>query len=74
MNAWKPPHLACARTGALVSLANRAIAPREPGVVDITYLGQSGADAAAMNDALRIFEARAGPPMRAIRHTRLIGL
>ena len=35
----------------------RIIAPPESGVIEISYLGQSGAEAAAMNDAFRIFEA-----------------
>ena len=35
----------------------RAIAPNEPGVVEISYLGQAGVDASAMNDAFRVFEA-----------------
>jgi multiple sugar transport system permease protein len=35
----------------------RSIRPNEPGVVEIYYLGQSGADAAAMNDAFRVFES-----------------
>lgn len=33
------------------------MAPSEAGVVEISYLGQSGAEAAAMNDAFHIFEA-----------------
>ena len=58
MNAWKTVATLLVLGVALWFLSpNRAIAPREPGVVDIAYLGQSGADAAAMNDALRVFEA-----------------
>src|SRR5437868_5154812 len=35
----------------------RAIQPNEQGVVEISYLGEAGAEAAALNDAFRIFES-----------------
>src|SRR5258708_29160387 len=61
MNAWKTVATLLVLGVALWFLSpNRAIAPPEPGVVAIAYLGQGGADAAAMNDALRIFEAESG--------------
>src|SRR5437016_14068909 len=57
MRAWKFLALASALGFALWFLSpSRTIAPNEPGVVEISYLGQAGAEAAAMNDALRIFE------------------
>ena len=57
MNFWKALLLATALGVALWFLSpSRAIAPNEPGVVEISYLGQSGAEAAAVADALRIFE------------------
>jgi ABC-type sugar transport system permease subunit/ABC-type glycerol-3-phosphate transport system substrate-binding protein len=58
MKFWKAVLLAIALGIALYFLSpRRTIAPNEPGVVEISYLGQSGADAAAVADAFRIFEA-----------------
>src|SRR2546425_7680563 len=58
MKAWKFLALAIFLGFALWFLSpSRTIAPTEPGVVEISYLGQSGAEAAAVADALRIFEA-----------------
>src|SRR2546428_2788721 len=58
MRAWKFLALAICFDFALWFLSpSRTIAPAEPGVVEISYHGQSGAEAAAMNDALRICEA-----------------
>jgi ABC-type sugar transport system permease subunit/ABC-type glycerol-3-phosphate transport system substrate-binding protein len=58
MKLWKLLALASALGLALYFLSpGRAIAPNEPGVVEISYLGQTGADAAAVADAFRIFEA-----------------
>src|SRR6266699_3168258 len=58
MRAWKFFFLAILLGLALYFLSpSRAIAPKEPGVVEISYLGQTGADAAAVADAFRIFEA-----------------
>jgi ABC-type sugar transport system permease subunit/ABC-type glycerol-3-phosphate transport system substrate-binding protein len=58
MNAWKFILLAIALGLALWFLSpSRTIGPRESGAVEISYLGQSGADAAAVADAFRIFEA-----------------
>ncbi len=57
MNILKALLLALLVGGALWLLSpGRAIAPTEPGVVEISYLGQAGAEAAAMNDAFRVFE------------------
>src|SRR5438445_8595028 len=58
MKAWKFLTLTIFLGFAFWFLApSRIIAPKESGVVEISYLGQSGAEAGAMNDALRIFEA-----------------
>ncbi len=64
MNVWKALLLAFLLGLALWFLSpSRTIAPNEPGLVEVSYLGQSGADAAAVADAFRIFEAesRAAP-------------
>ena len=72
MKRWKLPLLVIAAASAIWLLSpERAIEPNEPGVVEISYLGQSGADAAAVNDAFRIFEtesreAHARDPARPI--------
>ncbi len=58
LRAWKFLALAVALGVALWFLSpNRAIAPNEPGVVEISYLGQSGVEAAAVADAFRVFES-----------------
>ncbi|MDB6147065.1 MAG: sugar transport system permease protein [Spartobacteria bacterium] len=58
MNFWKYFALALVLGAALWFLSpGRAIEPNEPGVIEISYLGQAGAEAAVMNDAFRIFEA-----------------
>ncbi len=58
MNVWKALLLAFLLGLALWFLSpSRTIAPNEPGLVEVSYLGQSGADAAAVADAFRIFEA-----------------
>jgi multiple sugar transport system permease protein len=58
MRAWKILILILSFGLALWFLSpSRAIAPNEPDVVEISYLGQTGADAAAAADAFRIFEA-----------------
>src|SRR5438552_17958161 len=58
MKLWKLLALASALGLALYFLSpGRAIAPNEPDVIEISYLGQTGADAAAVADAFRIFEA-----------------
>src|SRR3982750_338435 len=58
MNAWKALSIAILLGFAVWFLSpSRTIAPSEPGVVEVSYLGQTGADAAAVADALRIFEA-----------------
>jgi ABC-type sugar transport system permease subunit/ABC-type glycerol-3-phosphate transport system substrate-binding protein len=58
MKLWKLLALASALGLALYFLSpGRTIAPNEPDVVEISYLGQTGADAAAVADAFRIFEA-----------------
>jgi ABC-type sugar transport system permease subunit/ABC-type glycerol-3-phosphate transport system substrate-binding protein len=58
MNAWKIVLLALGLGLALWFLSpSRFLQPNEPGVVEISYLGQSGVEAAAMADAFRIFEA-----------------
>jgi hypothetical protein len=58
MSVWKILLFALFLGIALWFLSpSRTITPSEPGVVEISYLGQSGADAAAVTDAFRIFEA-----------------
>ena len=58
MKAWKFIASVILLGGALWLLSpTRTMAPSEAGVVEISYLGQSGAEAAAMNDAFHIFEA-----------------
>src|ERR1700730_3668829 len=58
MKLWKFLLLAVAVGIVLWFLSpSRMIRPNEPGVVEISYLGQAGADAAAMYDAFRIFES-----------------
>ena len=51
--------LAAAGIGSVLWLLSptRAIQPNEPGVVEISYLGQAGTDIAAVGDAFRIFES-----------------
>jgi multiple sugar transport system permease protein len=57
MRAWKFLVLAALLGLALWFLSpSRAITPADPDVVEISYLGQSGAEAAALSDAFRIFE------------------
>ena len=58
MRAWKFFALPIAIGFALWFLSPaRSIEPNDPGIVEISYLGQAGVDAAAINDAFRIFEA-----------------
>ncbi|MEY2546693.1 MAG: multiple sugar transport system permease protein, partial [Verrucomicrobiota bacterium] len=58
MSAWKFFAAAVLLGIALWFLSpTRPIRPNEPGVVEISYLGQSGAEAAAVADAFRIFES-----------------
>ena len=58
MKFWKVLSLAAAVTALLWLVStDRDSAPNEAGVVEISYLGQAGTDAAAMNDAFRVFEA-----------------
>ena len=57
MKPWKIGALLISLGVALWFLSpGRAVQPNEPGVVEISYLGQSGVEAAAMADAFRIFE------------------
>ncbi|HEY4283517.1 MAG TPA: hypothetical protein VGM62_10680, partial [Chthoniobacterales bacterium] len=58
MKAWKFLMLAVG-VGILLWLLspNRSIRPNEPATVEISYLGQAGADIAALYDAFRIFES-----------------
>jgi ABC-type sugar transport system permease subunit/ABC-type glycerol-3-phosphate transport system substrate-binding protein len=58
MSAWKFVVLAIG-LGVLLWLLSptRAIPPNERGVIEISYLGDTGATGAAVNDAIRIFEA-----------------
>lgn len=58
MNRWTFL-LATVAVGILLWFLNpaRTIKPNERGIVEISYLGQAGADADAMNDAFRVFEA-----------------
>ncbi|HEX8679374.1 MAG TPA: extracellular solute-binding protein, partial [Chthoniobacterales bacterium] len=57
MNVWKALALALVLGAALWFLnPSRALQPAEEGVVEITYLGQSGPEAAALDDAFRLFE------------------
>src|SRR4051794_11155664 len=58
MTGWKFLVLGSAVGIALWLLSpNRAIKPNERGVVEISYLGQAGPDAAALKDAFLIFES-----------------
>src|SRR5438876_1613394 len=59
MNAWKFLLIVLAVIGALWLLnPERAIKRNERGVVEIAYLGESGPEAAAVEDAMRDFEAQ----------------
>jgi ABC-type sugar transport system permease subunit/ABC-type glycerol-3-phosphate transport system substrate-binding protein len=58
MKLWKVLALALVLGIALWFLSpSRAITPSEPGVIEISYLGQSGVEAAAMADAFHVFES-----------------
>src|SRR5207237_7166343 len=65
MSAWKFVVLAIG-VGVLLWLLSptRAIEPNEPDVVEISYLGQAGPEAAALIDAFRIFESESGEAHR----------
>src|ERR1700704_6186911 len=58
MKPWKFALLAAGAATILWFLSpERAIRPNEPGVVEISYLGQAGADISSLNEAFRIFES-----------------
>jgi multiple sugar transport system permease protein len=55
---WKLLATASALAFALWFLSpSRGVTPNDPHIVEISYLGQAGVEAAAMNDAFRFFEA-----------------
>ena len=58
MSLWKIVLLIATLAAALWWLSpQRAIAPNEPGVVEISYTGDAGANDPVMDDAFRAFEA-----------------
>ncbi|HEY3661616.1 MAG TPA: extracellular solute-binding protein [Chthoniobacterales bacterium] len=59
MSPWKIVLFVAALAGLLWSLApQRAIAPNEPGVIEIYYTGDAGANKAAFDEAFLDFEAQ----------------
>ncbi len=56
MKAWKITLLFAALALLLWWLAPSRALSREPGVVEISYLGDSGPNSAAVEDAIRVFE------------------
>ena len=57
MNLWKALFALCILGGGLWLLSPSRGINDEPGVVEISYLGDNGPNAAAMEDAIRVFEA-----------------
>ncbi len=78
MKAWKFL-LSATLAGVLLWLLSpeRAIQPNEPGVVEISYLGQAGAEISALLDAFRVFEsdsreAHTRDPSHPVYHVNVI--